>query len=203
MKQNVLILMCDQFRFDCIGALGNEVLRTPNLDRIRRRGVAFSRAYSTCPICIPARYTIRTGRSPLSTGITTNLVTDGAKDNFGGAYLAQEMRDLGYRTFGIGKFHTVPHDEELGYDVHIHTEELYEPGCEMDDDYYRYVRSHHPEFNFVEQLHGERSEMYYQPQVSPLPAHLTVESWVADRAIEQIRIQNDRPYFGFVSFIEE
>ena len=35
------------------------------------------------------------------------------------------MKRLGYRTFGVGKFHTLPWDEPLGYDVHLHSEELY------------------------------------------------------------------------------
>jgi choline-sulfatase len=48
---------------------------------------------------------------------------------------------------------------------------------------------------------GERTEMYYMPQASPLPANLTVESWAAERAIEQIQASDERPYFGFVSFI--
>ena len=42
-----------------------------------------------------------------------------------GPYLAQTMKTLGYRTFGVGKFHTTPWDEELGYDVHLHSEEFY------------------------------------------------------------------------------
>ena len=45
------------------------------------------------------------------------------------------------------------------------------------------------------------SNPYYIPQMSPLPAELTVEGWAADRAIEQIRHSDDRPFFGFVSFI--
>ena len=43
-----------------------------------------------------------------------------------------------------------------------------------------------PEFQFIEQLHGERSEMYFQPQTSLLPPELTVEAWAADRAVEQL-----------------
>ncbi|MDC7232500.1 MAG: sulfatase-like hydrolase/transferase, partial [Spirochaetales bacterium] len=54
-KPNILYLMCDQFRFDCISALGNDKIRTPNLDRLVKRGVSFSNAYSSCPVCIPAR----------------------------------------------------------------------------------------------------------------------------------------------------
>ena len=54
-QKNVLFLICDQFRFDCIAALGNPVIRTPNLDRLVRRGVSYTEAYSTCPVCVAAR----------------------------------------------------------------------------------------------------------------------------------------------------
>jgi choline-sulfatase len=43
--------------------------------------------------------------------------------------------------------------------------------------------------------------MYYVPQMSPLPAELTVESWAADRACAQLSAADERPFFGFVSFI--
>jgi choline-sulfatase len=49
---------------------------------------------------------------------------------------------------------------------------------------------------------GERSEMYYLPQRSPLPAKLGAEWWAADRAVEEIAKADDsRPFFGFVSFV--
>ena len=73
---------------------------------------------------------------------------------------------------------------------------------EKGDDYASWLDAGHPEFRFLEQLLGERTEMYYIPQRSPLPPELGVESWVADRAVEQIaHTEGGRPYFGFVSFI--
>jgi choline-sulfatase len=48
---------------------------------------------------------------------------------------------------------------------------------------------------------GERSEMYYLPQRSPLPAQLGAEWWVADRAVEEITKSDSRPFFGFISFM--
>jgi choline-sulfatase len=112
------------------------------------------------------------------------------------------LQDLGYRTFGIGKFHTRPWDEDLGYEVHLHSEELYgSPDQRRRDAYARWIAEEHPEFAYIEALMGERTEMYYVPQVSPMPAELTVERWAADRAVEQLRSDDERPYFGFVSFI--
>lgn len=64
---DILFIMTDQQRFDTIAALGNWHIYTPNLDRLVRRGTSFSNVYATCPICIPARYTIRTGCEPLTT----------------------------------------------------------------------------------------------------------------------------------------
>ena len=215
MKQpNILYIMTDQQRFDTIAALGNPHIYTPNLDRLVSRGVAFTQAYSTCPVCVPARYTIRTGCEPPTTRSFTNglcppVPGQGATiPDRCGPYFPQRLQALGYRTFGIGKFDTVPWEEELGYDVHLHSAELYgSPERRQRDAYASWIAREHPAFDFIEGLMGERTEMYYMPQMSPMPAEITVERWAADRAMEQIQaleqLQADdrRPYFGFVSFI--
>ncbi len=130
-RPNILYIMTDQQRFDTIRALGNPDIYTPNMDRLVRRGLAFSNAYSTCPVCVAARHTIRTGCEPLTTRVLSNGIAPPAPGQAGsiqercGSYLAQSMRGLGYRTFGIGKFHTNPWDEDLGYETYLRSEELY------------------------------------------------------------------------------
>ena len=208
-QPNVLFVMTDQQRGDTIAALGNGHIHTPNLDRLVARGVAFRNAYSLTPVCVAARYAIRTGRGPLTTRIFSNGSVPpvaGQPESMTqrcGSYLGQAMRDRGYRTFGVGKFHTKPWDEDLGYDVHLHSEELFgSPERRATDDYAAFIAREHPYYDFVEGLHGERTEMYYVPQMSPLPAEHTVERWAADRAVEQIQASDeDRPFFGFLSFI--
>ncbi len=205
---NVLFVMTDQQRFDTIAALGNKHIYTPNLDRLVRRGSAFTQAYSQCPVCVPARYTIRTGCQPPTTRVFTNqpsLPVAGQAETMEGrcgAYLARTMKGLGYRTFGIGKFHTAPRNEDLGFEVQLYSEELYGmPEDRKRDHYAAWIAKEHPAFDYIEALMGERTEMYYMPQVSPLPAELTVERWAADRAVEQISRSDGRPFFGLVSFI--
>ena len=207
-RPNVLFIMMDQLRADALGAAGNPDIYTPNLDRLAARGVRFPRAYSTCPVCVPARYSIRTGREPHTTAVFANGGPDpvgsqpAAMEDRCGPYLARTMAGLGYRTFGVGKFHTQPRDEDLGYEVHLHSEELFStPKDRALDAYSTFIEREHPAFTFIEDYMGERTEMYYIPQQSPLPAEITVESWAADRAVEQIRSGDTRPYFGFVSFI--
>jgi len=205
---NVLFVMTDQQRFDTIAALGNGLIHTPNMDRLVRRGVSFTNAYSTCPVCLPARYTIRSGREPLATGVFSNNCANPPADwaatmeSRCGPFLARRMGELGYRSFGIGKFHTDPWDQDLGFDVHLHSEELYgDADQRRRDAFARFIREQHPEYDWIDMLQGERTEMYYVPQMSPLPAELTVESWAADRAVEQLAADDGRPFFGFVSFV--
>jgi len=171
---NILFVMTDQQRFDTIAALGNTGIYTPNLDRLVRRGLSFTRAYSTCPVCVASRYTIRTGRREPVTGIYANMRPDlvagqpEAMEERCGPYLARTLRSRGYRTFGIGKFHASPWDEDLGYDVHLHSEELYgSPEHRSRDAYAAFIAREHPEYDFIECLMGERTEMYYMPQMSP------------------------------------
>ena len=206
-RPNVLFIMADQLRFDTISALGNDLIYTPNLDRLVERGVSFTNAYSTCPVCVPARYTVRTGCEPPTTAIFSNRQAQPTEKQADtilgrcGPYLAQQMHELGYRTFGVGKFHSRPWDEDLGYEVQLHSEELYRPGQREGDSYARWIANAHPEYDFQEGLMGERTEMYYMPQMSHTPAEIGVEHWAAQRTIEQIRDEHARPYFGFVSFV--
>jgi len=207
-KPNILYIMTDQQRFDTIRALGNEHIYTPNMDRLVKRGLAFANAYSTCPVCVAARYTIRTGCDPLTTRVFSNGIADPAPGQAAtipercGSYLAQTMRSLGYRTFGIGKFHSNPWEEDLGYETYLRSEELYgTPERRSGDAFASFIAREHPEYDFVEGLMGERTEMYYMPQMSALPAEVAVEAWAADRAVERIRHDDDRPFFGFVSFV--
>ncbi len=204
-QPNVLVIMTDQQRYDALGAHGNVVLRTPNLDALVAGGIDFTEAYSTCPVCVPARYTLRSGHEPLGHGVTYNQAPPGLHARVRsatGPWLAEVMAALGYRTWGVGKFHTVPWDADEGFEVLRYSEELYlTPAQAAGDHYLRWLRTEHPEYAHVEQPHGERTEMYYVPQVSPLPAALTVESWAADQACEQVRVDDGRPFFGFVSFI--
>lgn len=207
-KPNILFIMTDQQRADTIASLGNEDIYTPNFDRLVRRGAAFTNAYSTCPVCVPARYVIRTGCEPHTTAVYDNglpALVDGQPREMEqrcGPYLARTLTALGYRTFHVGKSHTHPWNEDIGYQTQLDCRELYgSREIRETDAYAAFIAREHPEYDWIEQLRGERTEMYYMPQMSPLPAELTMESWITDRAVEQIGLADERPYFLFCSFL--
>ena len=103
MRYNILHIFVDQQRFDTIGALGNPVIKTPNLDRLVNSGVAFTNAYTPCPVCIAARCSMIYGQYPMNTGCYENTPMPDDRPSF-----MQELTKAGYYTHGIGKCHFYP-----------------------------------------------------------------------------------------------
>ena len=104
-RPNILFFMTDQQRADAMGCSGSW-LETPNLDRIAREGVRFSRCVTTTPICVPARVTLATGRYPHNNAVWNNLQYTLPED---ASTWMRVIRDLGYRTSLFGKTHLHPH----------------------------------------------------------------------------------------------
>src|SRR3954471_3436754 len=74
-RPNVILVISDQFRWDCIGAMGlNPMNLTPNLDQMAKRGVLFRQAISNQPVCAPARASIFTGQYPGKHGVWKNAI---------------------------------------------------------------------------------------------------------------------------------
>src|ERR1051325_11682997 len=69
---NLLFLMADQFRFDALSVMGNRIVTTPNLDRLAREGGLFRNAMSACPVCVPARTAMLTGKTLANTKVVNN-----------------------------------------------------------------------------------------------------------------------------------
>ena len=63
-RPNILLFMPDQLRADCVGAFGNTVVRTPNIDALAERGVRFTNAYSQHSVCAQSRISMFTGSYP-------------------------------------------------------------------------------------------------------------------------------------------
>ncbi|MCB1646880.1 MAG: sulfatase-like hydrolase/transferase [Pseudomonadales bacterium] len=75
-RPNILIVMPDQQRADCLGCFGNPVIRTPNIDALAARGTRFTNAFVNHPVCGPSRVSMMTGWYPHTSGHRTldNLV---------------------------------------------------------------------------------------------------------------------------------
>ncbi len=100
---NVLSIVCDQMRGDCMSFLGHPNVRTPNLDRLAAQGVTFERAFVNNPVCVPSRKSCFSGRFPHEHGSLTNR-QKGFLD-WDDSLLGHFDR-AGYRTGWSGKNHT-------------------------------------------------------------------------------------------------
>ena len=110
-RPNIILIISDQFRADCIGALGlNPMNLTPNLDRMAGRGVLFQSAFCNQPVCAPARGTIFTGQYPSRHGVWRNGI--GLPEN--ATTLATALRQEGYSANYIGKWHLAPSEGTTG-----------------------------------------------------------------------------------------
>jgi arylsulfatase A-like enzyme len=102
-KPNVLFILADDMRPDCIGALGNPNIRTPNLDKLVERGMSFTHAYclgsNSGAVCTPSRTMILTGRSVFH--ISNGGFGNSCNDSF--VPWAKAMSAGGYETFHLGK----------------------------------------------------------------------------------------------------
>lgn len=98
-RPNVLLLFSDDQRYDTLAALGNPNIRTPNLDRLTREGLAFTRAYimggTQGAVCVPSRAMLMTGRTLFR--IKENLQ--------GQTTWPEKFAEAGYTTFITGKWH--------------------------------------------------------------------------------------------------
>ena len=112
---DILLIMPDQMRGDCLSILGHTAIRTPTLDQLAQRGTLFRRAYSTVPSCIPARYALMTGLYPQTSG-----VVGFRQKEITSATMPRLLRDAGYATALVGReMHQSVGAAELGYQTEI------------------------------------------------------------------------------------
>jgi arylsulfatase A-like enzyme len=117
---NILLLVTDDQRFDTIGALGNPVIKTPNLDRLAREGLAFRNAYclgSNSPaVCLPSRNMLMSGRYYFRWEGKAYASPDQAN-------LPDTMRGLGYETWHEGKRGNTAREIEARFEHHQYLED--------------------------------------------------------------------------------
>ena len=191
-RPNFLVIMTEQHRGDSLGCEGHPVLLTPTLDEVAVKGARFARAYTPCPICVPARASFLTGLEPATHGI----VGWGFRD-WRAPTVADELAKAGYETAWIGRtMHQVPPEEPRGFRTLIHN------GMTVVNDAYR---------QFLDRNQPEGGGGYYGSGVMHndwtarpfhLPEHLHHTNWVVNETLGYLgRRDSGRPFFLVVSFM--
>jgi len=193
-RPNVLLLMSDQHRGDCIGADGNRVVLTPNLDRIANEGVRFRCAYSTTPTCTPARAALLTGLAPWRHG----LLGYGRVGEKYPIEMPQALRDAGYYTKGVGKMHWHPQRNPHGFhEMLLDEQDMRDPG--FVSDYHQWFAREAPG---LDPNATGLDWNGYAAAAYALPEGLHPTCWTADHAVEFLKsYDRAEPFFLKVSFV--
>ena len=109
---NTLVICSDEHDPRYMGCSGHPFIKTPNLDRLAARGTRFTRAYTSCPICVPARASLATGRYVYQIGYWDNAIAyDGRIRSWG-----HRLQENGMRVESIGKLHYRSATDPTGFD---------------------------------------------------------------------------------------
>lgn len=181
---NVLLIHSDQHRYDCIRAHGMRgTIQTPALDRLCREGTSFRHAFSTVPICTPARASLLTGTWPTTHGcycIPTSELNRAARPGL--PTIGHSLKAAGYQTRWIGKYHReldIPQDPgpSEGFDEFV---PLWHYGkhCEAEGI---------PKAPDQSGLFGDEN--------TETPPNQTRLAWQADQVLRMLDQSKDSPFF--------
>ena len=100
-KPNVIFILSDNCRWDCMGFMGHPFIQTPALDKLASEGVVFENAFNTTSLCSPSRASILTGTYAHTHGVLNNHTPwTGSTPTF-----FEYLKKAGYETAFIGKWH--------------------------------------------------------------------------------------------------
>ena len=186
--QNLLIIMVDEMAAQAVGCYGHPVVKTPNIDRLASRGVRFTNAYASSPICVPARAAFATGQYAHQTGYWDNVFAyDGQVQGWG-----HRLQASGNRFTTIGKLHYKDDEANTGIDEQILPMHVYGGGDIFGLE--RETPPKRPQSAAVaaEVAVGDSQYTRYDKRISAL-----TEDWFQTRMEDQ----GDKPWVCFSSFI--
>lgn len=206
-QPNILLIMTDQMRGDCMGVAGHPDVKTPNLDHLASMGVRYTNAYTACPSCIPARCALHTGLKQEHHGRV------GYQDRVPWNYpvtMAGELSKAGYYTQCVGKMHVHPLRNLMGFhNVELHDGYLhayrngnvpYVENQRIADDYFYWLKTQLGIDRDVTDTGLECNSFTTRPWMYEERLHPT--NWVTDRSIDFLR-RRDRsmPFFLMASYV--
>jgi arylsulfatase A-like enzyme len=186
-QPNILLIYVDDLGFGDLGSYGHPVIQTPRIDSLANEGMRFTSNYSPSALCSPSRAGLLTGRTPYRTGIKSWIPHDSGvflRDEE--ITLAEVLKDAGYSTAHIGKWHlnsdlgsnTEPQPMDQGFDYYY------------GHNAYQLPHNHNPTNIF----RGSTALPTQQGYTADLYADETI-SWLEDR-------DEGKPFFVYLSMAE-
>jgi len=184
-RQNFVVLLCDDLGYGDLSCFAHPVIRTPNLDKLAAEGVRLTHCYASSPVCSASRAGLMTGRNHNRLGIRDWIpAQSGIYLRPGEVTVAQLLKQAGYRTCHVGKWHlnsrvngSEPTPGDAGFDHWLYTQNNAAP-------------SHLDPTNFVR--NGKRAGPLKGPS----------SQVIVEEAIRWLDTVGERPFFLNVWFHE-
>lgn len=202
-RPNIVLIVADQWRGDCLGSAGHGAVETPHLDELFLQGVRFDRAYTACPTCIPARASLLTGMTQRSHGRV------GYQDRVPWPYpntLPRAMADAGYHTHCTGKMHVHPPRSLMGFhsiDLHdgtVGANKRMPHDWGLYDDYAPWLQEREGVDADVQDTGLGANSWVVNPWPYAESSHPT--NWATTRAIDFLRRRDPgKPFFLNLSYV--
>lgn len=190
-QPDILLIMPDQMRGDCLSCLDHTAVSTPAMDKLAADGVLFRRAYSTVTSCIPARYAMLTGLYPQTSGVVGFRTTQ-----FFRTPVPVLMNSAGYATALVGR--NMHQGKPCGYQT-----EILGSTHVSNDDYDRHLKKMAPKTGGIKNLVKKMGLTYNHWQAAPWPLdnRLHPTEWIVARSREVVeKADAKRPLFLTASF---
>lgn len=220
-ERNILFIMTDQWRADCLSCSGHPLVKTPNLDKLAENGVRFERAYVQTAVCGPSRMCFYTGRHTHAHRSSWNGVPLPEDERGIGHY----FRDYGYDPVVAGKTHHIMDKERLP--------QLGACGFNPDDDFLqncgmrmiasRMIKSRHCDYNeylrekgyisdnplneyaLTVETHDKRLISAWDFKACPHPLRVRMEhsppAYLTDKAISYMQKNKHKPWMMHLSYL--
>jgi arylsulfatase len=206
-KPNIVLIMVDQMRGDCLGIGGHPYVKTPHLDTLARNGIRCTSAFSATPTCIPARAALFTGMSQRSHGRVG--YQDCVPWNYSNT-LAGELSKAGYYTQCVGKMHVHPERFLCGFhNVELHNGYLHcyrrqntpmNQHQKYTDDYLHWLNERCSDVPDITDTGLDCNSWVARPWIFREELHPT--NWVVTRCLDFLRRRDiTRPFFLMASFV--
>lgn len=199
-KPNILFIMTDQQRWDCVGANGNDIIQTPAMDRIAARGANLTHAFVASPVCVPSRVSFFTGRYAHSHKNRVNYTPLDRSE----ILMQARLKAAGYRTASVGKLHYYPATQEEAHRTGFDIVELHDgvPYTDFWSDYVKWWRANDPNAGKSYRALAKNIEPGKNPYRAAIDTKFTDTAWTGDRARYHLAelAGGDAPFFLFVSF---